>query len=149
MATMRKPPAIDPDTWVMRGTQQSDTPVPQISSDLETQQVANPNIQDTSNLDLQTSTSKVPEPRQLDHLASELLEQLDIQPADKPASRRSRKPARRGRVVRADGRELVRLLVYLPPDIGKALTLYCAVKEMEKSEIVTQLLRKLLSKPAS
>jgi len=59
-----------------------------------------------------------------------------------PAPRSGRK-----RVQRADGRELVRLLVYLPPDLAKALDVYAAVHTREKSAIVTDLLRELLKTP--
>jgi hypothetical protein len=78
--------------------------------------------------------------------ATEPPETPAVQPASVPRPRRAKK-GRRARVVRADGRELVRLLVYLPPDLAKALDLHSAEHEVDKSEVVTTLLARLLRKP--
>lgn len=79
-------------------------------------------------------------------LAPEPPEDID---AESLPSRSARSSARRGSVKRADGRELVRLQVYLPPDVARAFAVYCAQRDTEKSAVVHRLIRRLLSKADS
>ncbi len=47
---------------------------------------------------------------------------------------------RRGVVTRRDGRELRRVTVYVPADLGKRLAVHCAVEGCDMSEVVTDAL---------
>lgn len=54
-------------------------------------------------------------------------------------SRRTKPNAPTGRAVliRADGRELRRMTLYLPTDVAKALELLCVEQERDMSDVVT------------
>jgi hypothetical protein len=52
---------------------------------------------------------------------------------------------RRGTVQRADGEELRRITVYLPPDVAKQLLTYCFERDLKVSDIGAEAIRNFLA----
>jgi hypothetical protein len=50
----------------------------------------------------------------------------------------------RGVLPRADGREVKRMTVYMPPDLAKRLAVYCAESDRDISDVVSEAVEKRL-----
>lgn len=132
----RAPP--DPDTFVYGDSAGVGNGVPTLL--VVPEAVALPNTQSAECPSVQASelpSSQSPTP-------------LSIQvpgtsPSDVPASAALSAGTKRKTVVRADGRELRRLGVYIPVDVHRALATRCAVDDIDVSDFVSAVLRERLA----